>query len=191
MESILTSIKKLLGIEPDYTHFDDDIVMHINTVFMTLTQLGVGPSEGFFIKDATSEWTAFLPDLSKLQAVKTYMYLRVRLLFDPSSLGSATLAAYERQIQEFEWRLNVAVESFTTDVNEQPDLHGTVEGIITNCDNLNVRSRPDTNATIVHVLYVGTKFTVDLDKSTDAWYCIYTASGNWGYCQKAYVKLLA
>lgn len=111
MESILTSIKKMLGIAEGYTQFDADIIMHINTVFMTLTQLGVGPSEGFFIEDDSSEWADFIPDFNKLQAVKTYMYLRVRIVFDPASLGSATLAAYERQIQEYEWRLNVAAES--------------------------------------------------------------------------------
>lgn len=111
MESILTSIKKMLGIAEEYTQFDADIVMHINSVFMTLTQLGVGPSQGFYIEDESSEWTEFIPDLTKLQAVKTYIYLKVRLLFDPASLGSATLASYERTIQELEWRLNVAAES--------------------------------------------------------------------------------
>lgn len=114
MESILTSIKKLLGIAENYTHFDADIIMHINSVFMTLTQLGVGPSEGFFIEDDSTYWEDFIPDLNKLQAVKTYIYLKVRLVFDPASLGSATLAAYERQIQELEWRLNVAAETEET-----------------------------------------------------------------------------
>lgn len=111
MDSILTSIKKLLGIAEEYEHFDADIIMHINSVFMTLTQLGVGPSEGFYINDEETIWTDFIPDQNKLQAVKTYMYLKVRLLFDPSSLGSATLASYERQIQELEWRLNLGVET--------------------------------------------------------------------------------
>lgn len=111
MESILTSIKKLLLIPEDYDQFDVDIIMHINTVFMTLTQLGVGPSTGFYIEDDTATWADFIYDLDKVQAVKTYTYLKVRLVFDPSSLGSATLAAYERQIQELEWRLNIAAES--------------------------------------------------------------------------------
>ena len=111
MESILTSIKKMLGIAEDYTHFDNDIIMHINSVFMVLTQLGVGPSEGFFIEDKSTYWTDFIPDTNKLQAVKTYIYLKVKLVFDPSSVGSSTLASYERQIQELEWRLNVASES--------------------------------------------------------------------------------
>lgn len=111
MESILTSIKKMLGIAENYTQFDTDIIIHINSVFMVLTQLGVGPSTGFYIEDDSAEWVDFIPDLTKLQAVKTYIYLKVRLLFDPSSLGSATLASYERQIQELEWRLNVLAES--------------------------------------------------------------------------------
>ena len=111
MESILTSIKEQLGIVEGYTQFDNQIIMHINSVFMTLTQLGVGPSNGFYIEDDSAEWLDFIPDLDKLHAVKTYVYLKVRLVFDPASLGSATLAAYERQIQELEWRLNVIAES--------------------------------------------------------------------------------
>lgn len=111
MESILTSVKKMLGITEEYTHFDNDIIMHINSVFMILTQLGVGPDDGFIIEDDTTVWTDYIDDTTKLQMVKSYMYLKVRLLFDPSSLGSATLSAYERQIAEFEWRLNVDVES--------------------------------------------------------------------------------
>lgn len=114
MESILTSIKKLLGIAEEYEHFDADIIMHINSVFMDLNQLGVGPSNGFCIQDEESIWTDFVEDATTLQAVKSYMYLRVKILFDSSSMGSATLAAYERQIQQWEWRLNVAVENSNT-----------------------------------------------------------------------------
>ena len=114
MDSILTSIKKLLGIAEEYTQFDSDIIIHINSVFTTLRQLGVGPSKGFYIEDETAEWTDFVSDLSDIQAVKTYVYLKVRLLFDPASIGSATLAAYERQIQELEWRLNIVAESDET-----------------------------------------------------------------------------
>ena len=111
MDSILTSIKKMLGVAEDYDYFDADIIMHINSVFMTLNQLGVGPAEGFSIEDDTAIWTDFIPDVNKLQAVKSYMYLQVKILFDSASLGSATLAAYERRIQQYEWRLNVAAES--------------------------------------------------------------------------------
>lgn len=111
MDSILTSIKKLLGITAEYEHFDDDIIMHINSVFGDLAQLGVGPSEGFTIMDEEAIWSDFTEDNALIQAVKSYMYLRVKILFDSTSMGSATLAAYERQIAQWEWRLNVAVES--------------------------------------------------------------------------------
>lgn len=116
MESILTSIKKMLLLSEEYTQFDPDIIMHINTAFMNLTQIGVGPSTGFYIEDKSTEWSDFITDTAKLQAVKTYIYLKVRLVFDPASLGSATLSAYERQIQELEWRLNLVAES--TENNE-------------------------------------------------------------------------
>lgn len=111
MESILTSIKKLLGISEEYTQFDSDIIMHINTVFLNLTQLGVGPSSGFFIEDSSAEWSDFvnIEDNAQLQAIKTYVYLKVKLLFDPP-LSSSVTESYNRQIAELEWRLNVAVE---------------------------------------------------------------------------------
>ena len=110
MESILTSIKKLLGIEEEYTHFDSDITMHINTVFMTLTQIGLGPDEGFTIEDDSTYWDEFIKDATKLQAVKSYMYLKVRLLFDPPS-NSTHMDAINRNISELEWRLKVDAES--------------------------------------------------------------------------------
>lgn len=109
MDSILTSVKKLLGITEDYTHFDMDIIMHINSVFLTLTQLGVGPEEGFVIEDDTSIWTDFIEDSIQLQAVKSYMFLKVRLLFDPP-LSSAVIESSNRMIAEFEWRLRLAAE---------------------------------------------------------------------------------
>lgn len=111
MESILTSIKKLLGISEEYTQFDSDIIMHINTVFLNLAQLGVGPSNGFFIEDSSAKWTDFvnIADNAQLQAIKTYIYLKVKLLFDPP-LSSSVAESYNRQIAELEWRLNVAVE---------------------------------------------------------------------------------
>ena len=111
MDSILTSIKKLLGVSEDYTQFDDDIIMHINTVFLNLTQLGVGPEEGFYIEDDSAEWSDFADIESKmpLQAVKSYVYLKVKLLFDPP-LSSSVIESMNRMIAELEWRLNVAVE---------------------------------------------------------------------------------
>ena len=110
MESILTSIKKLLGIAEEYEHFDEDIIIHINSVLMILTQLGVGPSEGFRIEDETATWNDFIPDDVRLDSVKSYMHLKVKLLFDPP-LSSAAIDSMNRMISEFEWRLNVAAES--------------------------------------------------------------------------------
>lgn len=109
MESILTSIKKMLGIVEEDTHFDPDIIMHINSVFMILNQLGVGPADGFYIEDDTSTWANFLEDSTKLQMVKSYMNLKVRLLFDPPT-SSTTMKAMEDSIREFEFRLNIAVD---------------------------------------------------------------------------------
>lgn len=109
MDSILTSIKKMLGIAEEYTHFDEDIIMHINSVFMTLTQLGVGPAEGFSIRDDSAIWADFMPDSPVFESVKTYVFLRVKLIFDPP-LTSAVIDSYERQIDEFEWRLCVSAD---------------------------------------------------------------------------------
>lgn len=109
MESILTSIKKLLGISEDYTQFDADIIMHINTVSLNLTQLGVGPETGFRITDKFDMWEDFIDDTVQLEAVKSYMYLKVKLLFDPP-LSSAVIESTNRMISELEWRLNVAVD---------------------------------------------------------------------------------
>lgn len=109
MESILTSIKKMLGITEEYEHFDTDIIMHINSVFMILNQLGVGPEKGFSIKGKEELWTDFLPEEQKLELVKSYMHLKVKLLFDPP-MGSAVIEVMNRMISEFEWRLNVAVD---------------------------------------------------------------------------------
>lgn len=109
MDSILTSIKKLLGIAEDYKQFDEDLIMHINSVFLNLTQLGVGPAEGFMIEDDAMEWIDFIEDSMQLQAVKSYMYLKVKLLFDPP-LSSAVIESTNRMISELEWRLNVAAD---------------------------------------------------------------------------------
>lgn len=108
-ESILTSTKKILGIEENYTAFDLDIITHINSALTTLTQLGVGPEEGFMIEDAEPTWDTFLGTDPRLNSVKQYVYLKVRLVFDPPQSGYA-ITAMEKQIQEHEWRLNVQME---------------------------------------------------------------------------------
>ena len=102
--SILDGTKKSLGIDKEYKAFDHDIQTHINAVFATLTQLGVGPSEGFLVQDEFAEWGDFLGTDPRLNNVQTYVYLRVRLLFDPPP-NSFTISAIQEQIKEMEWRL--------------------------------------------------------------------------------------
>lgn len=104
--SILLSVKKVLGIAPEYTAFDQDIYMHINTALSTLTQLGVGPATGFTVDDVGDDWADFVdPTDHQYNAVKSYVFLRVRMLFDPPQT-SYLIAAQNDQIKELEWRLN-------------------------------------------------------------------------------------
>ena len=109
MESILTSIKKLLGITEEDTTFDTDIIIHINSVLMILNQLGVGPAEGFSIEDSSAEWSDFIYDTSQIESVKTYVYMKVKLMFDPP-LSSSAVESMKQIISELEWRLLVAVD---------------------------------------------------------------------------------
>ena len=109
MDSILTSIKKLLGIDASYDVFDPDIVMHINSIFMILNQLGVGPATPFTISNANAVWSDFMPDGERLELVKSYMALRVKALFDPSQ-NSSVAEAQKNAANEFEWRLMVAAD---------------------------------------------------------------------------------
>lgn len=110
MDSILDSIKKLIGIDFEYDAFDMDLIIHINSSFSTLAQLGVGPPEGFVVKDRKAKWSEFLNDSAKLESVKTYVYLKVRLVFDPPQ-SSSVIKAYEDMIKELEWRINVTAET--------------------------------------------------------------------------------
>ena len=121
MESILTSIKKLLGLTEDYTPFDPDITMHINTVLMVLNQLGVGPVDGYFITDEAQTWTDYLGDDKSIESVKTYIYAKVKLIFDPPQSGTHVLAL-ESLISEFEWRLMVAKDPVPPVAPLFPDL---------------------------------------------------------------------
>lgn len=110
MDSILNSVKKTLGIDEGYTHFDTDIVMHINTVFMILTQLGVGPDEGFIISGGDEVWSDFIDVNHKgFESIKTYMGLKVRLIFDPPT-GSVVLGSLKEAVKELEWRINTLTE---------------------------------------------------------------------------------
>ncbi len=106
--SILDSIKKNLGLDTDYTIFDPDITMHINTIFFSLQQLGVGPSAGFAIEDNTATWNQYI-GTDHINAVKSYVYIKVRLLFDPPATSFA-IDSLAKQAEELEWRLNVQQE---------------------------------------------------------------------------------
>lgn len=106
MDSILTSVKKLLGLTEEYTAFDPNLIMHINSVLMILRQMGVGPEEGFSISDATATWSEFCQNKADIEAVKSYVALKVKLLFDPPQ-SSSTMEATKNLISELEWRLYV------------------------------------------------------------------------------------
>lgn len=119
-ESILTSIKKILGITETYDSFDTDIIMFINTTFSTLNQIGAGPSEGFFISDETLKWSDYSDNNKLLGFVKQYVYLKVRLVFDPPTLSSVQ-ESYKRISEELEERIKLEVE-LTADTKNDKDI---------------------------------------------------------------------
>lgn len=110
MESILTSIKALLGPAEEYEHFDVPLIMFINSTLAVVTQLGLGPKEGFVIKDKTAKWTDLAPEGPALELAKEYVYAKVKLKFDPPTTASH-VEALKETIREYEWRANVAAES--------------------------------------------------------------------------------
>ena len=104
-ESILTSIKKLLGITEDYEIFDQDLIIHINSIFTILKQMGIGPKSTFRVTGKNEAWSEFIKD-KDIESVKSFVYLRVRLLFDPPASSSA-IESINKMISELEWRLYV------------------------------------------------------------------------------------
>ena len=108
-DSILDSVKKDLGIKFDYINFDPDIIMGINTAFSVLTQLGVGPKAGFSITDRSTEWSEYLLNDPRLNMVKTYVAKKTKLFFDPPTNGPLS-EAFNKTLNELEWRINVAVD---------------------------------------------------------------------------------
>lgn len=110
MDSILDSIKVLLNVQDYDDAFDQELIMHINSVLMICSQLGLGPKEGFSIHGSEETWAQFLGDQTDVEAIKNYIYMKVRLVFDPPT-NSFTLDAMKRMADEYEWRLNVQVES--------------------------------------------------------------------------------
>lgn len=108
--SILNTIKKMLGLDANYTAFDTDIIVHINSALMTLTQLGVGSPSGFSITSSLATWQDFIGTASDLEAIKSFIYLKTRLAFDPPAT-SFVLEAIKAMISEYEWRINVQVDT--------------------------------------------------------------------------------
>ena len=107
-DSILTSVKMAIGVAEEYEHFDPVIVMHINTYLAILNQVGIGPPSGFSIHDKTTTWSDFIgADAKKLNDVQTYVYLRVKLVFDPPSTA-AVIESMTNIASEIEWRLGVS-----------------------------------------------------------------------------------
>lgn len=110
--SILNDVKKMIGPSEIYDQFNQDLIIHINSVFTILQQLGVGPKEGYSIVEGDEEWDDFMPGIESsniFQMIKSYMYLKVRMQFDPPT-GSVA-SAFEEQIKEYEWRLSVAPDT--------------------------------------------------------------------------------
>lgn len=114
MDSILQSVKKDLGIAPDYTHFDEELIMTINSVLSVVRQLGVGPQDGFRITGTDEVWTDLVDDEERIDYVKTYVSKRVKLLFDPP-LNSSVLESTKAVMSEIEWRMNVDVDHYVSD----------------------------------------------------------------------------
>ena len=108
-ESILNTIKSMLGPDSSYEVFDQDILVHINMAIATLTQLGVGPASGFRVTGKDETWGELLGDRVDLDMAKTYIYMKVRIAFDPPA-NSSVLAAYKEACAEMEWRMNVTVD---------------------------------------------------------------------------------
>lgn len=123
-DSILQTIKKLIGIDENYNAFDLDIMIAINSAFSILNQLGVGPEKMFSISGPDETWSDFFSDSERIDLVKSYIYLKVRLLFDPPSTG-VLHEAIERQISEFEWRLMIQVDPASNPKESDNDASGS------------------------------------------------------------------
>lgn len=129
IESILNSVKKNLGVPDDYTVYDPDILMHINSAFFTVTQIGIGVEGGFRVEDSDATWADFLGTSPRWDAVRTYTFLRVKTLFDPPGT-SFLLAAMQRQIEEFETRFSYERErtDWTPPTSETTPTEDVIDG---------------------------------------------------------------
>ena len=123
--SILTNIKKMLGVDADYKVFDTDIIIGINSALMALQQIGVGPTDGILIADSTNEWSELLTNTKKVEAAKSYIYLKVKLLFDPPTSGFV-VDCINKQLEELAWRLmmqtDIAIEDVVDEDEEEEEV---------------------------------------------------------------------
>lgn len=103
-DSILNTIKKMLGVDADYTAYDVDIIVNINSSLATLSQLGAGPSGGFQIDSKDDEWSDYFTDIIERSSSITFVYLKAKIVFDPPA-SSTVLEAYQRSIDELSWRI--------------------------------------------------------------------------------------
>lgn len=111
LDSILNTVKKLLGIDVDDTSFDDDVIILINSSMLSLSQMGIGPVNGFIVTSSVDKWTDYISDNTiNLEGVKTYLYLKVKLTFDPPT-NSTVIEAMKKTLEELEWRMMLSVES--------------------------------------------------------------------------------
>lgn len=130
-ESILGYVKRLLGVQNDYTHFDSNIIYGINAAFSVLTQLGLGPKEGFMINDYLDKWVDFVSDTFRLSLIKPYVYLKTRLLFDPPT-STSLIESINKTISEYEWRLYVASDGDSSLPNILDKVEKGLDAIIPN-----------------------------------------------------------
>lgn len=129
MDSILVSVKKLLGIAEENTDFDSDVIISINSVFTVLQQLGIGPSSGFSISDESAVWSDFIPEGEMMEAVKSYVALKVRLLFDPPTSGTI-MQALTNMTNELEWRLNVLCDKTHGHKYQEENTDDAIEAVL-------------------------------------------------------------
>lgn len=111
LASILYSIKQMIGVPVESTDYDTDLIIHINSVFSTMTQLGIGPKSGFAITGSDDLWTDFIVDDKKIAMYKSYMFMKVKLIFDSTTLSGSVIEAYNKLISEFEWRAHIEGDS--------------------------------------------------------------------------------
>lgn len=186
MISILTSTKKLAGMTEEYTAYDDQIIMYINSTLLRLKQIGVGPSEGFVVTGYSETWEQFIPyDKFLRESVKAYMGAKVKMQFDPPTASSA-LEALKQMISEYEWCLNVEAETRAIAINPEDN---TLTGTVVNCVKLVIRAKPDPDAEIIGDIPKGAQVIIDEDESNSEFYMVVTSSGLKGYCDKDYIEI--